>query len=120
MIKKTIILFSLVGALSLPAGMVVAAEPLPAKDLMSVSQEQERVYGSQLMTIDERTEYQAKMRAAKTAEEREGLRAEHHQRMQERAKARGMTLPDEPPVSGGGMGMGPGGGGMGQGSTGNR
>ena len=119
MIKKTIILFSLVGALSLPAGMVVAADPLPAKDL-SVSQEQERVYGSQLMTTDERTGYQTKIRAAKTAEERELLRTEHHQRMQERAKARGMTLPDEPPVSGGGMGMGPGGGGMGQGSTGNR
>ena len=116
---KTFMLFSLLSALSLPAGMVVAADPLPAGEL-SVSQEQEHIYGSQLMTIDERTEYQAKMRAAKTAEEREFLRTEHHQRMQERAKARGMTLPDEPPARGGGMGMGPGGGGMMRGGGGNR
>lgn len=117
--RKIFILCALIGALSLPAGNALAADPQPGQE-MTGTQAQEQVYGSQLMTIDERNEYQAKMRAAKTAEEREGLRAEHHQRMQERAKARGMTLPDEPPVRGGGMGMGPGGGGMMHGGGGNR
>lgn len=118
--KRTIvILCTLMGALSLPAGNAMAANPQPAQE-MAGSQMQEHVYGSQLMTIDERNEYQAKMRAAKTAEERELLRAKHHQSMQERAKARGVTLPDEPPVRGGGMGMGPGGGGMMHGGGGNR
>ena len=46
-------------------------------------------------------------------------RKEHHEQMQERAKARGVTLPAEPPASGGGMGpgggMGSGGGGIGLG-----
>ncbi len=79
-------------------------------------QEREQIYGSQLMTEQERTEHRAKMRAAKTAEEREQIRAEHHERMQERAKAQGVTLPDDPPARGGGIGpgggdMGPGGGG---------
>lgn len=118
--KRTIVVFcTLMGALSLPAVNATAADPPPAQEITG-TQAQEQVYGSQLMTIDERNEYQAKMRAAKTAEERELLRANHHQSMQERAKARGMTLPDEPPAQGGGMGMGPGGGGMMPGGGGNR
>jgi len=65
------------------------------------------IYGSQLMTAQERNEYRERMRLAKTAEERERLRAEHHERMKVRAKERGVTLPDEPPARpGGGMGSG--------------
>jgi hypothetical protein len=74
------------------------------------------VYGSQLMTPEERLQYRDRMRAARTAEEREQIRREHHAEMQARAKERGMTLPDEPPMMGGGMGPGRGmGPGMGQG-----
>jgi 1,2-phenylacetyl-CoA epoxidase catalytic subunit len=61
------------------------------------------------MTEQERNEYRQRMRTAKTEEERERIRADHHKRMKERAKERGVTLPDEPPVRGG-MGRGPGGG----------
>ena len=64
------------------------------------------------MTRQERIEFRAKMRSAKTAEERERIRAEHHEQMMVRAKERGVTLPDEPPARGGGMGPG---GGMGMG-----
>ncbi len=71
------------------------------------------IYGWQLMTPEERNEYRQRMRTAKTAEEREQIRAEHHEEMQKRAEARGVTLPDAPAARGGGM-MGPGGG-MGQG-----
>jgi hypothetical protein len=75
------------------------------------------IYGSQLMTAQERDQYRERMRAAKTDEERERIRAEHHERMNERASARGMSLPDQPARGGygagpgGGMGAGPGGGG---------
>jgi hypothetical protein len=84
------------------------------------TQKQEQIYVSQLMTQQERTEYHAKMSAAKTAEEREQIRKEHHEQMKERAKARGVILPDKPVVGGGGIGpggggMGPGGGSMGPG-----
>jgi hypothetical protein len=77
------------------------------------------IYGSQLMTVQERNEYRNKMRSAKTAQERERIRAEHHEQMQVRAKDRGVTLPDQPPA-GRGPGMGPGGGGMGPGGGGGR
>ena len=78
------------------------------------------IYGSQMMTVQERNEYRNKMRAAKTAQERERIRAEHNERMKVRAKERGMTLPDEPPA-GRGPGMGPGpGGGMGPGGGGRK
>ena len=83
-------------------------------------QDQQQIYGSQLMTQQERNAYRARMRSANTLEEREKIRAEHHEQMKLRAKERGITLPDEPPARGGGMGpgggmMGPGGGGMGPG-----
>jgi outer membrane murein-binding lipoprotein Lpp len=92
------------------------------------TQVQATIYGSQLMTPQERNAYRNKMRETKTAQEREKLRIEHHEQMQERAKQRGITLPDAPPEKGmrkgmgpgggmvqGGSGMGPGGGGMGTG-----
>jgi ABC-type sugar transport system substrate-binding protein len=101
MMKRTVIIAALATALTLSAGVSIGAN------------QQETVYGSQIMTQQERNEYRTKMRAAKTAEEREQIRKVHHERMKERAKALGITLPDEPPARGGGMG--PGGGGMGPG-----
>ena len=74
------------------------------------------IYGHQLMTPQERNEYRNRMRAAKTYEERERIRNEHHEQMKVRAKERGVTLPDAPPARPGGMG--PGGGGMGPGGGG--
>ena len=101
---KGMIAASLVAVLvTLTAAPAVAAdqERKPDKE-----QTQERIFGSQLMTQQERLEYRAKLRAATGAEERERIRKDHHERMLERAKARGVTLPDEPPAGGGGAGMG--------------
>lgn len=110
MLKCTLMTVSLASALSLPAGFASAAD------------RGDQIYGSQLMTQQERNEYQAKMRTAKTPEEREQIRKEHHNQMQARAKERGVTLPDEPPARGDGMGpgggMGPHGSGMGGGGPG--
>lgn len=71
----------------------------------------EVIYGSQLMTPEERAVYRAKLRAATTAEERVKIRAEHHKEMQERAKKLGKTLPPapggqgRPPAASGGQGI---------------
>jgi hypothetical protein len=102
------------------AGVSRSAEQQPASP---TAKKAPAIYGSQLMTQQERNEYSARMRAAKTPEEREALRAEHHNAMQARAKERGVTLPEQPPTGAGpgkgkGTGMGPGagmgpGGGMG-------
>ena len=102
--KRTLMVSALAAVLILSSGFAFAAD------------QDEQIYGSQLMTQQERTEYRVKMRAAKTAQEREQIRNEHHEQLKERAKERGVTLPDEPPVRGGGMG--PGGGGMGHGGGG--
>jgi hypothetical protein len=77
------------------------------------------IYGRQLMTNDEMAEYHAKMQSLKTPEEREEYQLEHHQQMQTRAHEKGLTLPDESPAMGKGMGQGTGmgpGKGMGQGT----
>ena len=78
----------------------------------------QQIYGSQLMTQQERDAHRSKMRSAKTYEEQQRIRNEHHEQMKVRAKERGVTLPDVPPA-GRGPGMGPGsGGGMGPGGGG--
>ena len=73
------------------------------------------IYGSQLMTQQERIEFRDKLRTATTQAERDKIRLEHHDQMKARAAAKGITLPDEPPMRGAGMGPGAGPG-MGQGA----
>ncbi|MFM9886773.1 MAG: hypothetical protein ACKVQT_27405 [Burkholderiales bacterium] len=83
------------------------------------TRDQDQIYGSQLMNDQERNAHRDKIRTAKTGEERDQIRRDHHVQMQARAKERGLTLPSEPmmgkgPAPGGGKGpgggMGPGGG----------
>jgi len=121
MFTKTVSMSVLAGALAVSAGPLFAADQDRTQDrdrLQDQTQDrdvtrdrdqvrdQDRIYGSQLMTQKERTEYRARMRAAKSDEERERIRNEHHEQMMARAKERGVTLPDEPPARGGMMGPG--------------
>lgn len=93
------------GVLALGLG-ALALGPMPA-----AAQQGEQIYGSQLMTERERLEYRERMRNARTQEERDRIRSEHHMMVQERAKQRGVELPPEPPENrGGGMQMKKGGG----------
>lgn len=83
---------------------------------MSQVQSQDRIYGSSLMTQQERNEYQNQMRQLKSEEERANFRDQHHEQMKQRAKAQGKTLPDDVSANRGGPGKGQGQGmGMGQG-----
>ena len=103
--KTKFVMLALAAAMCAMLGVnvSVAAEQAPVQQkTQDKAQKPEVIYGSQLMTPQERTEYRAKMRSLKTQEERESLRMEHHQKMQERAKAMGKTLPDMPPAQGGG------------------
>lgn len=97
MLRKTIRLSALL-AVVLAAGGVQSAEPAP-----------EAMFGSQMMTEQERTVYRARMWAAQNDEERAAIRAEHHEQMRVRAAERGVTLPEVPPAVGAGMGPGRGG-----------
>jgi hypothetical protein len=100
---------ALIGTFTASAGIALAADQARTQQTQTRIQEQEQIYGSQLMTPQERIEYRKRMRAARTAEEREKIRNEHHELMKERAREQGITLPDTPPQRGIGGGMGPGG-----------
>ena len=78
---------------------------------------QDPIYGSQLMTQQERNTHRATLRKMKTEQEREAYRLDHHKLMQERAAAKGVTLPAVPPAGGAGPGAGLGGGAGGPGAT---
>lgn len=108
MLKRTVMASVLAGAGLICGGPASAAVGEVQVQAQGEMQQEEMVYGSQLMTPEERAEYRARMRAATTAEEREKIRREHHGRMQERAKSMGVTLPDAPPERGMQRGMGPG------------
>jgi len=99
--RTPVIVFAFLCSLLLPSSFALAANQ---------AQEQEHIYGSQMMTEQERNEYRSRMQAAKTNEEREQIRMEHHERMRERAKSQGLSMPDSPPSKGYGMGSGMGGG----------
>lgn len=99
--------------------MLALAGPFPGGFLWAADQDRgqmmeqepmldQDIYGWELMTREEREEHRNMMRGFKTQEERDQYRLEHHQRMQERARAQGRVLPDMPQE--GGRGMGPGGG----------
>ncbi len=88
-----------------------AADPTPTQLPDLGSQQTTEVRGSQLMTAEERQAFRARMQAASSAEERAAIRAEHHEQMQQRAKEKGLKLPDAPaagygPGQGRRMGMG--------------
>lgn len=91
---------------------------------MNSSFAEETVYGWEMMNVQERNQHMETIRNLKTDKEREQYRIEHHKRMQDRAKERGMKLPEMSPDQardrmhdGSGMGSGMGSGtGMGSGS----
>ena len=89
--------------LSMSAAFVALAIAWPAG-----AQSQQPIYGSQLMTQQERLEYQQRIRSAKSQAERQRIRSEHHAQMQERARQKGVTLPGMGPGQGQGMGPGQG------------
>ena len=69
-------------------------------------EDQEKIYGVQLMTPEERGAFRDKMSAAKTMEERDQIRDENHQAMRKRAQSHGLTLPDQVPAEKQGMSQG--------------
>ena len=88
---KQLLVFSVLTAVLFLSGLTVYAA------------ESKMIFGSQLMSAQERIEHRERLLNAKTNEEREQIRKEHHARMEVRAKEQGMKLPDKPPSNGGRM-----------------
>lgn len=102
-IRLLISVLGLLLALTVPG---LAAEQAPLRQELQ-AQEQEQVFGSQLMTPEERMQHRERIRAAESETEREKIRQEHHEQMRIRAEQQGVVLPEEPPARGPGRGMGP-------------
>ena len=105
MLLRKFSLSALASALILAAGLTQAADQIQDQT-QDRTRLQDQIYGSQLMTEQERIEHRNRMRSFKTQQERDAYQLEQHKRMQERAKERGVTLPEEPMMSPGGMGPG--------------
>ncbi|HEU4671050.1 MAG TPA: hypothetical protein VFR91_10085 [Dyella sp.] len=100
--------FALAAAVTLACGLPPPALLAAPQGPPATTGQAPVVYGSQLMTPAERNAYRQQMRSMKTAQEREAFRARHHEEMQQRARKRGVQLPDMPPMGGARGGMGPG------------
>jgi hypothetical protein len=114
---RIVIVSALAAVLYLFTEFLWAADPTPTQ-LNTQIQDQDQIYGYELLTPTERVEFRSRMRSARTLEERNQIRNENHKAMSERAASRGMVLPDGPRSRGTGRGQGRGmgsGGGMGQG-----
>ena len=71
-------------AVSTPAHAQSAGEQSPA-----AAEQRELIYCADMMTHEEREAYRARMRAARTPEEKAALRQAHQQEMQARARQSG-------------------------------
>lgn len=110
--KRTIA--ALAAVLATAAAWTFAADPVtPGGAQNDPAQVTRPARGHPLLTPEERAAHREAMLNAKTPEERQALRDQQHKRMQERAAAQGITLPDEPGPHGRGWkhGGGPGYGG---------
>ncbi len=92
------------------ASLNLYSSPSYAADKNQAS-DQQPIYGYELMTTQERTEFRSHIRNLKTEQEREQYRLDHHKKMQTRAKERNVNLPEAPMPRGSGMGGGQGMGG---------
>lgn len=103
--KKQKLLYAMAITLFLQTSLVFSIEaprdfqlegtgPTPSQE-QEEKQNQQR-NNVQLITEEERAEFLARMRAAKTNEEQEQIRREIRKIMQERAGSRGFSLPDLP------------------------
>ena len=82
---KTILASALVGIILSTSGLALARGPWAANKGNTV--------GWQLMTLEERTEHQNKMRSFKTYADCTAYQEDHHKLMEARAKEKGITLP---------------------------
>lgn len=82
----------------------VAVLIMSAAALDAVGAEQpvkrEIIPGSELMTPQERDRYRQRIRGAKTPEEEQKVRSEHLHQVRERARLRGLRLPEDARESG--------------------
>ena len=86
---------ALAGALLTMPALAQQVQPRGQAAVPSQVRAQERIYGEELMTPQERNAYRERMRALETEQQRAAYGREHQQQMQSRAAERGVTLPEQ-------------------------
>jgi hypothetical protein len=86
--------YRIAAAVAAALGLGLAAAAFAHPDAMMHGGVAGPMAGQQLMTLEERTALQEKMRNAKTPEERRKLAEANRAEMQKRAKEKGITLPE--------------------------
>jgi hypothetical protein len=92
MLKQNLMIIVFAGSIGLMNGSVFASEHAYSESHAIQNLEGTHLIGGHLMTNEEMREYQQKMNNAKTPEEREQILRENHQKMEARAKERGVPL----------------------------
>jgi hypothetical protein len=76
-----------------PGGASTSGYGMPMMGGGGHMREPDMIYGYELMTPKERTDYMDRLHNAKTLDERDKIRNEHYQLMQERARKSGADFP---------------------------
>jgi len=106
--KRDFVALVLAVACCVPASPSMAVDSEQTAESPGASRQELPVYGSQFMTPEERLIFQQRLHAARSQEEWDRMRWQHHQLMRARAWQRGFMLPPEPPPWPGCGGYGPG------------
>lgn len=88
-------------------GHMQLAMQSPGRSSMQQFMPKHDIYGYKLMSPEQINAYRARMRAAKTPQERQGIRAAHAEEMQARARQRGLPIPTGSSTSAPAMNHGP-------------
>jgi hypothetical protein len=91
--RRTLITATLAGVIATP--LLAAAQTGPGPGMPPHKWIRERMYGSTLLSLDERQDHQRKMWNAKTEADRVQLRTEHRKMVDERARARQTKITDQ-------------------------
>jgi hypothetical protein len=83
-------------AISLAAAVVMTMAAADAAEQSQAPVKREIIPGSELMTPQERERYRQRIRGAKSPADEQRVRDEHVKQMRERARLRGLRLPETP------------------------
>ena len=86
---------ALAGSLLAVSALAQQTQPRAQAEVQQQARAQERIYGEDLMTPQERNTYRERMNTLETDQERAAYRKAHAQQMQSRAAERGVTLPEQ-------------------------
>ena len=88
--------------IAVTAAVVMTLAAAEAAEQAQAPVKREIIPGSELMTPQERERYRQRIRGAKSPQDEQRVRDEHVKQMRERARLRGLRLPETTPAAQGG------------------